>query len=93
MAIDWKKKKKEKKSRKTKRKYAEVTSWIIKVGEGLIRAWFGMVSKEGRKPRQKQIEKLRPPSAAVCPPTPALSPYTPPSVSLPHSLPAAQLQD
>lgn len=42
-----------------------MTSWIIKVGVGLIRAWFGLVGKEGRKLRQKQFEKLRPQSAAV----------------------------
>lgn len=55
-----------KKSRKTKQKSdVEVTSWIIKVGVGLIRAWFGLVGKEGRKLRQKQFEKPRPRSAAV----------------------------
>lgn len=43
----------------------EVTSWIIKVGVGLIRAWFGLACKEGRKLRQEQFEKLRPQSAAV----------------------------
>lgn len=42
-----------------------MTSWIIKVGVGLIRAWFGLDGKEGRKLRQKQFEKLRPQSAAV----------------------------
>lgn len=42
-----------------------MTSWIIKVGVGLIRAWFGLDGKEGRKPRQKQFEKQRPQSAAV----------------------------
>lgn len=43
----------------------EVTSWIIKVGVGLIRALFGLVGKEGRKLRQKQFEKPRPRCAAV----------------------------
>lgn len=53
-------------SREEKQKSdVEVTSWIIKVGVGLIRAWLGLVGKEGRKLRQKQFEKLRPQSAAV----------------------------
>lgn len=51
--------------RKTKKSDVEMTSWIIKVGVGLIRAWFGLDDKEGRKLRQKQFEKPRPQSAAV----------------------------
>lgn len=54
-----------KKNQEKQKSDVEVTSWIIKVGVGLIRAWFGLVGKEGRKLRQKQFEKLRPQSAAV----------------------------
>lgn len=53
------------KIKKNKKSDVEVTSWIIKVGVGLIRAWLGLVGKKGRKLRQKQFEKLRPQSAAV----------------------------
>lgn len=42
-----------------------MTSWIIKVGVGLIRAWFGLSGRKSRKLRHKQFEKLRPQSAAV----------------------------
>ena len=51
--------------KKNKKSDVEVTSWIIKVGVGLIRAWLGLDGKEGRKLRQEQFEKLRPQSAAV----------------------------
>lgn len=33
----------------------EVTSWIIKVGVGLIIAWLGLDGKEGRKLRQSNL--------------------------------------
>lgn len=42
-----------------------MTSWIIKVRVGLIRARPGLVGKEGRKLRQEQFEKRRPRPAAV----------------------------
>lgn len=42
-----------------------MTSWIIKVGVGLIRARFCLAGLEGRKLRQEQFEKPRPQSAAV----------------------------